>query len=76
MYPLTYYESLLSQPVGLGVCGCNQNLHRSVCIPIDGGRALIAVLYLGLLLLAGAFCTTVEGGMLNLHRGLTLLSGS
>ena len=55
---LAYCELLLLYLVGVVVCGCNQNIHRYVCMPIGGDGLLIAELDLGLLLLAGALCPT------------------
>ena len=52
---------------GLSVCSCNQTLHRNVCMPIGGVGFLVVVLYLGLLLLARALFTTVEGGSMYIH---------
>ena len=43
------------------VCGCNQNLHRYVYMPIGGGGVLIFGVDLGLLLIDVAFCTSDEG---------------
>ena len=50
----------------------NQNIPINMFMPIGGGRVLIFVVYLGLLLLAGVFCTTFEGGSLHLHFKLLL----
>ena len=43
---------------------------------IGGDGVLIVGVDLGLFLLAGEFCTTVESGSLNIHYKLPLLSGS
>ena len=66
LYPLAYYESLIFSLVWIAVFGCNQTIHRYVCMPVRGYGVLIVRVNLGLLLISGAFCITFEGGMLYL----------
>ena len=76
LYPLAYYESIISFLLGLGVCGCNQTLHRYVYMPISGGGWLIVRVNSGLLLLAIALCPTYESVSLYLNFKVSLWSGS
>ena len=57
------------------MCSCNQNLHKDVCRLIGGDGVLIVGVYLGLLLLSGAFFHIVEGGSLYLNKKVPLLRG-
>ena len=59
LYHLENCELLIFSLVGLVFYGCNQNLHRYVCIPIGGDRVFIAGLYLELLLIAEELCPTI-----------------
>ena len=67
LYSLGYYELLFFSLIGIAVCGCNQNMHRYVCMAIGGDVVLIFGANFGLLLLVVAFYCTVEGGSLHLH---------
>ena len=67
LYLVVYYESLFFFLEGLAVCSFNQTLHRNLCMPIGGVGFLVVVVYLGLLLLARALCTTVGCGSMYIH---------
>ena len=67
LYPLAYYKSMILSLAGIVGFGCNKTLHTYVCMLIGRDGFLIVGVNLGLLLLAGALCTTVEGGIMHIQ---------
>ena len=78
LYHLAYCKSLILYLVGIVECIFNQTPHIYIylCMLIGGDGVLVFGVDLGLLLIYGELCPTVEGWSLHHHCKLQLWSGS